>query len=180
MNNGILNEINELFLKSNKLYLDEFMKYCEKSNAYPEIKKLYANFVKGAELSTVSEKKESQCIHIFRRGNNIGKQCTVMVKDNNQYCSKHKKVVESETPTEPITESTLKIDLNAVLSEEEDTIDSDIECIVETDEENPENCVKCEDVEVKESENEEDEETFSEDVEEEEDWSDAESENDYI
>lgn len=67
----------------------------------------------------------SQCQYMFKRGNNIGKQCTIGVKSGGMYCSKHKKIMEENQKLKDIKDTDVKKDLSDVVEEFIDVIETD-------------------------------------------------------
>ncbi len=59
-------------------------------------------------------KKEYRCQHVFKRGNKQGQICNVILKETATRCTKHKRM--TETPV--LTQETLKIDLETIVSED--------------------------------------------------------------
>ncbi len=107
----IQSEILKLLTQSNETYLRFFVE--------TSIKMGCTNLQEAYTMWCTNNHKQS-CMYVFKRGPNTGLRCTVSVKDNHPYCSKHKKTKEKIHDKE-----TLVIDLENISDEEEDVTEEE-------------------------------------------------------
>ena len=132
---SIQNEIIQLIGKSNHEYLITFLTFSKTQLSelkYSELKSIVELFEKTSVPSTpTTTPSTKQCTHIFKRGNNIGKQCNVILKDGEHiFCSKHRTIeanqkIEQALKLSKLNEETLQSDLVKIASEDEDEEDKE-------------------------------------------------------
>jgi len=113
-------EIKNLIDRSNKDYIYQFIEYV-KGNISRECEVKLRECLQ--EYTKAGASKQQRCSYVIKRGANNGKQCSQLVRDNSDYCTKHKKY---EKPTEnSVVEENTDEFISELVSDEEDVVDDD-------------------------------------------------------
>lgn len=116
----IQSEIKSLIDRSNIEYLKKFLIFTKSrvsSSSYIEIHNEFEKFNSQSQVKYTT-KDSRQCIHVYKRGNNIGKQCNTILKDTEHiFCSKHRTIEANLKITENLKQSIDKTIINEVIDE---------------------------------------------------------------
>jgi len=91
--------------------IDKFMEYVNSvdANLHEVVYLLYCSY-------NPQKKIQRRCEHVFQKGNRVGQSCNILIDvQNSAFCKQHRKT--------KIVQDTFNIDINSVLSDEEEVVD---------------------------------------------------------